>query len=201
MWWNRDDRDTVKGLAAGLAGGLAASWVMNQFIAGVKKLQQPQEEPPAPPEQQADEPGERPRHESRRWRARQREGEVRQRAEADQDATVKTAVAVSEEVLHRPLKQEEKKPAGTAVHYIFGAAMGGVYGMAAEHWDETRTGAGTLFGTALWLAADEVAVPALKLAPPPQETPLAKHATYWAAHAVYGATTELVRWSLRKWVL
>ena len=37
--------------------------------------------------------------------------------------------------------------------------------------------------------------------PPPQDTPLPKHATYWAVHAVYGATTELVRWSLRKWVL
>ena len=42
MWWNRDDRDTVKGLAAGLAGGLAASWVMNQFIAGVKQFQEQQ---------------------------------------------------------------------------------------------------------------------------------------------------------------
>ena len=118
----------------------------------------------------------------------------------NEDATVKTAAAISEEVLDRPLRQEEKKPAGIAVHYIFGAAMGGMYGMAAEHWDEARTGGGTLFGTALWLAADEIAVPAFKLAPPPQETPLPKHATYWAAHAVYGATTELVRWSLRKWV-
>lgn len=189
MWWNRDDRDTVKGLAAGLAGGLVASWVMNQFIAGVKQFQEQQS---AEPEAEG-----RHRHESRRLRARQRE----QEQEENEDATVKTAVAISEEVLDRPLRQEEKKPASTAVHYIFGAAMGGLYGMAAEHWDEARTGAGTIFGTALWLAADEVAVPAFKLAPPPQDTPLPKHATYWAAHAVYGATTELVRWSLRKWVL
>ena len=200
MWWNRDDRDTVKGLAAGLAGGLVASWVMNQFIAGMKKLQ-PQEAAGPQPEAKANEPEQRRRHESRRRRAIQREQEARHREEVDQDATVKTAVAVSEQVLHRPLEQEEKKPAGIAVHYIFGAAMGGLYGMAAEHWDGTRTGAGTLFGTALWLAADEVAVPALNLAPPPQETPLPKHATYWAAHVVYGATTELVRWSMRKWLL
>lgn len=180
---------------------MVASWVMNQFIAGVKQLQGQQEEPTAPAEQQSNEPEERPRRESRRRRARQQDEDTRPRGEEDQDATVKTAAAVSEQVLHRPLRQEEKKPAGTAVHYIFGAAMGGLYGMAAEHWDETRTGAGTLFGTTLWLAADEVAVPALQLAPPPQETPLSKHATYWAAHAVYGATTELVRWSVRKWIL
>ena len=142
-----------------LAGGLAASWVMNQFIAGVKELQRPQEEPAA-------HIGAAGRRAGAAAPAREpppagvSEEEARQREEVDEDATVKTAVAVSEQVLHRPLEQEEKKPAGTAVHYIFGAAMGGLYGMAAEHWDETRTGAGTLFGTALWLAADEVAVPA-----------------------------------------
>jgi hypothetical protein len=170
---------------------------MNQFIAGVKQLQQSS----AQPEDQSSQPGESRRHESRRRQAQGNEEAEQERREVDQDATVKTATAISEQVLDRPLREDEKKPAGTAVHYLFGAAMGGLYGMASEHWSETRTAGGTLFGTALWLAADEVAVPVFKLAPPPQETPLSKHATYWAAHAVYGATTEVVRWSMRKWIL
>ena len=52
---------------------------------------------------------------------------------------------------------------------------------------------GTLFGSALWLAADEIAVPAFGLAKPPREHPASTHITSWASHLVYGLTAELVR--------
>ena len=53
--------------------------------------------------------------------------------------------------------------------------------------------AGIPFGAALWLAADEIGVPAAGLAKGPAEYPVSKHASALAAHLVYGATTELVR--------
>ncbi len=34
----RDDRDVLKGIAAGLVGGLVASWTMNQFQALLSTL-------------------------------------------------------------------------------------------------------------------------------------------------------------------
>jgi putative membrane protein len=71
--------------------------------------------------------------------------------------------------------------------------MGIVYAVSAELLPEATTGAGTAFGTLLFLAAHEVAVPAFQLSPSPAETPAFDHLQHWAAHVVYGGTLELVR--------
>ena len=63
------------------------------------------------------------------------------------------------------LDKEQKKTAGRVVHYTFGTLMGIVYGVSAELVPEATTGAGTAFGTLLYLGADEVAVPAFQLCP------------------------------------
>ncbi len=96
------------------------------------------------------------------------------------------------------LGKEDKKKAGQAVHYTFGTLMGVVYGVTAELLPEVTTGAGTGFGTLLFLAADEVAVPAFQLAPPPAKTPGPDHLQHWAAHVVYGGSLELVRSLVRR---
>ena len=97
----------------------------------------------------------------------------------------------------RGLSPDEKEPAGSLVHYLFGAAAGGVYGMLAEKTPAAWIGFGTLFGSVLWFLADEVAVPALHLSKSPREYPLSTHSSALASHLVYGATTELVRAGLR----
>ena len=71
--------------------------------------------------------------------------------------------------------------------------MGGVYGGLAELSDAARAGVGTGFGTGLFVAADEIMVPALGLAKPPAQQPASDQVTHWAAHVVYGGTVELVR--------
>jgi uncharacterized membrane protein YagU involved in acid resistance len=63
---------------------------------------------------------------------------------------------------------------------------------------EVTTGGGTAYGTLLFLAADEVAVPAFQLSPPPAETPTTDHLQHWAAHVVYGGSLELIRSLLRR---
>lgn len=159
--WRRRRQSRMRGLLAGMAGGLAASFAMNQFQAGLAKVK-PRTERSAP------QPSEEP-------------------------ATVKTA----ESLLRHNLKPEEKQPAGNLVHYAFGAAVGGVYGLVAEKTSVARFGFGTLFGSVLWLVADEIAVPALGLAKGPRNYPLSAHGSALASHLVYGAATELVRSGLR----
>ena len=90
------------------------------------------------------------------------------------------------------LADENKKKAGRVVHYVFGTLMGVVYAVSVELLPGI-TGSGAAFGTLLFLGADEVAVPAFQLSPPPTDTPPTDHLQHWAAHVVYGGSLELVR--------
>ena len=53
--------------------------------------------------------------------------------------------------------------------------------------------AGLPFGAAVWIVADEIGVPLAGLSKPPTEYPLRDHASAFAAHLVFGVTTEGVR--------
>jgi uncharacterized membrane protein YagU involved in acid resistance len=101
------------------------------------------------------------------------------------------------EMIGRPLSHEQKKKLGPVVHYSFCTLQGGVYGAVAE-WSEGHGFiAGLTFGAALFVAADEVVVPALSLSPKPMESSISSHLYGLAAHLVYGVTTEVVRRGLR----
>lgn len=71
--------------------------------------------------------------------------------------------------------------------------MGAVYGGLEHSVPAIGLGRGTLFGTALWLGADEIAVPAFGLSGPPAETPASSHLSALAAHLVYGLVADLVK--------
>ncbi len=166
--------DLVKGLAAGLIGGLVASWTMNQFQALTTKLAEEMEKSQGGKMKQA---------------AQEKEGD---------DATVKAASAISEGLFDHKLTKSEKKVAGPAVHYALGTLTGGLYGAAAELAPIISSGAGLPFGAVFWLAADEAAVPALGLSKAPTEYPLSTHAYALASHFVYGLTTDIVRRAVRR---
>ncbi len=170
-----EDRTTLwKGIVAGALGGLAGSFVMNQFQAGLSAASKA-----------ISNGGEEPQSES-------------ESSEESDDATVKTARAIAENVLHKPLPKSEKQAAGSAVHYAFGATVGAVYGACSAALPITTLGRGIAYGTAVFLLADEVGVPAARLAPPPTESPASSHAKAFASHCVYGFVTDLVRRSLLK---
>ncbi len=116
----------------------------------------------------------------------------------EEDATVKTASAISEGLFCHKLTEEQKKMAGPLVHFGFGATVGAFYGAMAELNPAATTGFGAPFGAAVWLGAHVVMVPALGLAKPATESPLTKEAAELAAHFVYGAVTELCRRLIRK---
>jgi putative membrane protein len=180
----RDGGDVWKGLAAGLIGGLVASWTMNQFQAVWSKVAEGFEKPHGA---QSMKPSE----------GQDVSQASEENKEEQDDATVKAARAVSEGVFGHELKESEKEAAGAAVHYAFGTAVGGFYGAVAELSAEVTTGAGLPFGVAFWLVADETAVPLLGLAKGPTEYPPSTHVYALASHLVYGATAELVRRAVR----
>jgi putative membrane protein len=166
----------LRGILAGIAGGLVASWMMNEFLAGpgaqlTKALNTPEENAAA----------------------------AKQDPEARQDATMITADKIVETVTGgQHLTWSQQKEGGPIVHYSFGALMGGIYGGLAEYSSLFSSGYGTGFGSALFASADLLAVPAFHLSAPLDETPVHTLATPYAAHLVYGATTELVRRFVRK---
>ncbi len=167
-------KSLLRGVLAGMAGGLAAAWVMNEFMSGLgQKLQQ----------------------------AAQSEEENRQQEaskdEPREDATMKAADAMAYAATGEHLSREEKEKGGPLVHYAFGALTGALYGGLAEYSPAVTSGFGTSFGGMLFSTADLLAVPALKLAPSPANQPASAQASPFAAHIVYGATTEFVRRVLR----
>jgi putative membrane protein len=172
-----------KGLAAGLIGGLVASWTMNRFQDGWSRLAQRKQRSPRA-QDASSQPGSGEQAEAG--------------AEPEDDTTVRTASAISEGLFDHKLTQREKKIAGTAVHYALGTGVGGLYGAAAEVTPKVTTGAGLPFGAIFWLVVDEGAVPVLGLSKGPTQYPLSTHVYALASHFVYGLTTELVRRAVLK---
>ena len=163
----RNSVHLASGIVAGIAGGLVASWIMNEFMENVgpslqKAVQGDEQQEPVGPK--------------------------------PDDATMKTADAVVSTVTGgRHLSHEGREKGGPIVHYAFGAIMGATYGAIAEGFPEATFGFGTAFGAALFAGADLVAVPALNLSGSRGDAPVSSLTTPFAAHLVYGTATEAVR--------
>ena len=153
----------AKSVAAGAVAGIAGAWAMNQFQALLSSLSQTDQQTAPQP------------------------------SEESEDATVKTAEAISQTVFDHKLDHEEKQWAGPAVHYGFGASVGAVYGALAETAPVASAGFGTVYGTAVWAIADEMAIPAFGLSKPIPQTKASSHANAFASHLIYGIVTDLVR--------
>lgn len=111
-------------------------------------------------------------------------------SDGEKAVTVKLAVAVPQQVFHHRPEDSQKPAAAGAVPYPYGTFLGGLYGPAAERFSELRWGGGTLFGAALWLLSDELAVPLLKLSKGLTEYSAETHLYALASHRVYGAAAE-----------
>ena len=185
LFSRRRHPNVLRGLATGITAGIAATLIMDQFqkisTAGQKATEKQLR---------------LANHESAEAIERDQQQEEHQ-AEQQEDSTEIVARKIAH-VAGKELASEEKKKAGQAVHYAFGTLMGAVYGVATELVPEVTTGGGTAYGTLLFLIADEVAVPAFQLSPPPREGPPRDHLQHWAAHVVYGGSLELVRSIMRR---
>ena len=183
-----ENADVLKGFAAGVAGGIAASWVMNQFQSAWAKLQEGVEKPHGAQSLQQGAPDHGVAHEL----------EKRGSDEEDDNAAVRMGTAVAEFVFDKKLTRDEKDFAGAVAHYAMGATSGAIYGVAAELTPAAAAGAGLPFGAAVWAIADEGIVPALGLSKGPTEYPLSIHAYAFASHLVFGLSAEAVRRTVRR---
>ncbi len=189
-----DDGDVWKGFAAGLIGGLVASWTMNRFQDVWTKVAKGIE---SRSENQVYKGSDEYAADVEKMSGTQ-ELEFASDPEVPDDTTVRAASAISEGIFDHKLSPGEKKIAGTAVHYLLGTVVGGVYGAAAEIAPNVTTGGGLPFGAVFWLVVDEGAVPLLGLSEGPMAYPLSIHSYALSSHFVYGVTAEMVRRAVRR---
>ena len=156
-------------VAGGVVGGLAASAAMNAVQWVWHAVGDHDDAPKPDPQQQKSAPD---------------EGE---------SATRKVARLAAEKVADKQLTPEQQAKAGGVIHYAFGGAVGGLYGLACAASEKTGAAQGVPFGAAVWALGDELALPALGLTKPVTEFPLSKHAYTLTAHLVYGYVTETIR--------
>jgi putative membrane protein len=167
MSMHRHERELTKGLVAGVAGGLLASFLMEQFQSLWTNA-------------------------SKRLNPHQKEKESK-----EDPATVKAAQAISTGLTHQKIPNKNKPVAGEIMHYMMGGSSGAIYGLAAELTPLVTAGEGLAFGTSVWAAADNAFVPALGLAKPPTKTALSTHIYALSSHLIYGFVTETVRRAIR----
>jgi hypothetical protein len=162
------ETDIMKGLLAGVAGGLLASFLMEQFQAAWSAASEAMQS------------------------SKKRGGRK------PDPATVKAANVIVEKVTGRKVPSDYKPLAGEAVHYGMGTTFAAVYGTLAEVAPVVTIADGVAFGAGLWLLADELAVPAAGLSRPAREIPLTTHVYALVSHLVYGWITETVRRAVRR---
>jgi hypothetical protein len=198
-------QDVINGAIAGAVAGLAAGWAMVKFQEAWAKVAEGRQESKNlrdnVPEHRTKPDANRADGEMEQSSDQQSRGDRQIQTEETDDATIRTAEMISEKVFDHKLSREEKKVAGPAVHYCFSIVMGALYGVAAEVTPKATAGFGTAFGAALFVAADEIGVPAMGLSPNVQEVPLSKHAYGLVSHLVFGAATEAARRPIRQMLL
>src|SRR5687768_13710726 len=123
----------LAGAIGGLGGTLAMNYAQRAWTLAV------QDEPPT---------SAAGKHDARDWQERS-EG---------QNSNELAAQAVATSTLERPLTCPELSIAARVIHFSFGAAVGALYGAFTARAQEPR-GSGMALGAAVWLAADEIAMP------------------------------------------
>ena len=177
----------LRGIVTGVAAGITATLIMDQF----QKL--------SDASQKAIEKQLKLGEGESTWQIAHEQVQKEQEA-AQQEGSTEIVARKIAEAAGTQLETDEKKAAGQAVHYTFGTLMGVVYGVSSELLPEVTTGSGAAFGTLLFLAADQIAVPAFQLSPSPADAPPEDRLQHWAAHVVYGGSLELVRSLLRRFI-
>lgn len=104
---------------------------------------------------------------------------------------------VAEKLAGHPLDDSTKAVASEAIHWVFGAAAGGFYGVLAELYPAVTSKSGATFGLTLMSLTHEGALPALGLSETPEDQTLREKTSEGATHILYGVVTEKVRGLVR----
>ena len=116
-------------------------------------------------------------------------------------STEKAADRASRLLTGKAVPRSRRPAAGEAVHYVVGALVGGLYGLAAERQPKVTAGHGAAFGVTAASVLDETLVPLTGLGAPPTQAPLTAHPYSYASHLVFGVVTEGARKLFRRFFL
>ncbi len=105
---------------------------------------------------------------------------------------------LAERIAGHPLDGATKEVASEAIHWGFGALTGAAYGALAEFYPAATDKEGASFGMALMALTQEKALPAMGLAPDPEDQTLREKGSEVASHVLYGVVTEKVRGLVRR---
>ncbi len=108
------------------------------------------------------------------------------------DSTSRIAEAIGSAAFGRQLSAEEKKTGAAVVHYGIGGAAGVFYAILAQRRSVFTNHSGAFFGLGLWLIADELLMPRLRLTRKPASYSFQAHANSLGEHLVYAVTTDFV---------
>ncbi len=132
--------------------------------------------------------------------ARKREHDVSligRKHRTDESSTAALGRIVYQKVTKTEPDDRTQNRLSNIVHWTYGTAMGGTYGLIRGPKEGVDLSGGLGYGAALWMAGDEAAIPLLGLAEGPKGYPATLHVETLGAHLVYGAvvaaTTQLVR--------
>jgi hypothetical protein len=174
---NRRQVKLLGGFAAGVIGGIVATWALDKFQLGAMEATRRAEDAAN----------------AQPFLSRQQEDERRRQLRAHAEAAERLARSTTGKGLSRAQRQS----AVPIVHYAAGALAGGAYGLAAEILPVVRRGYGTGYANLVFLGGSEALLPWLGISPKqqPQITPAGLPAPL-VFGAVLEATRRLVRWML-----
>jgi putative membrane protein len=119
---------------------------------------------------------------------------------ADDDAAVRVGTLAYRVTMSAEPTRVARPWLGTVAHYAFGGTLGAGYALLARRLRMVRVGYGTAYGTAVWIVADELIMPALRLSRGPRQLSLGVHVYALSGHWIYGAMLEfVVRRATRRW--
>jgi len=121
-----------------------------------------------------------------------------ERDQIEENATQTVARRFVQLFMQRPLSADGKAKGATIVHYAFGAALGGVYGLLRETAPALRRPVGVIaYGFGAWMVGDNLVIPAFRLGAWPNAYPLKTHAYALGAHMVFGVATAAAYEAMR----
>jgi predicted lipid-binding transport protein (Tim44 family) len=166
------------GLAAGIIGGIVATWVLDKYQQGALEATRAAENAVnAGPIL------------SRRQEDRLREQQL---------AHAEAAERIAQSTFGKGLSRNQRRNAAPIVQYAIGALAGGAYGFAVEILPVVRRGYGTGYSNLLFLGGSQAMLPWLNLGTRQKISPVKNGGL--SAALVYGATLETTRRILR-WLL
>jgi putative membrane protein len=163
---------THRAVVAGVWGGLAGTAAMNYAQRLWTRAADGE-----PPRSAAG------KHDARDWQER----------EEGRNANELAAQAIATTIRGRPLTREELTVAAPLAHFTFGAGVGAIHGVVSRDDHEFSFARGAAFGAAVWLLADEVAMPLIGLSGPTAQRAVERHLQSFVSHLVFGTIAELVR--------